>query len=380
MSPSKPGSSATLPAAAATAFASPASRVAAAPPVPAWRQGFIAGPAYDTCFFILAPLLALLAAWVLGRFTYPFESTEALAGRGTRIGFFISVWTASHLAAVFFRSHLNPQIFRMHRFRFIAVPIVLTIAIAANENVRLVCFVLAGLWDVYHSSMQNFGLGRIYDARRGNDARLGRSLDLWLNHLLYIGPIIGGLSLMATLTDFRLFLDVGWSGPVRFAHWMEANQPTLRAIIVASGVVFLGYYVFRFHQMHRQGYRVSPQKIVLAFSVGISSIWAWGFLPPIEAAFVANLYHALQYFAIVWWTEKKNMKRVFRVASLPGGSALALLLFLAVIFAIGYGMKYSTNAYSLRGELNWFAAAALVCSLMHFWYDGFIWSVRRKEV
>lgn len=348
--------------------------------VPQWRQGFIAGPAYDTICFILSPLLALLAAYALGWFTYPFEATDALAGRGTRIGFFISVWTSSHLVAVFFRSHLNSQIFAMHRVRFVVVPILLTAAIASNDGVRMVCFVLAGLWDVYHSSMQNFGLSRIYDARRGNDANAGRLLDMLLNHLLYIGPIIGGLSLMATLTDFRLFLDVGWAGPVHFANWMETHQPILRAIIVVTGVVFLGYYVVRYLQLQRQGYRVSPQKIALVVSVAVSSIWAWGFLPPIEAAFVANLYHALQYFAIVWWIEKSNMKKVFRVASVPGASALALLAFLAVVFTLGAVIEYSSNHYMLRGGLKWCAAAALVCSLVHFWYDGFIWSVRRKEV
>jgi hypothetical protein len=149
---------------------------------------------------------------------------------------------------------------------------------------------------------------------------------------------------------------------------------------VAAGTAFLAYYFFRYWQMRRDGYRFSPQKVALIVSVGVSSIWAWGFLPPIEAAFVANLYHALQYFAIVWWTEKGNMKRVFRVADVPGGSALALLAFLSVIFLIGFGMKYSSNSYTQGGTLKWAAAAALVCSLMHFWYDGFIWSVRRKEV
>ena len=374
MTPQSLASAASVPAAKALAASAPAASA------PRWKQGFIAGPAYDTICFIASPLLALVAAYSLGWFTYPFESTDAMAGRGTRIGFFISVWTSSHLVAVFFRSHLNRQIFAMHRFRFVAVPILLLVAIAADSRVRMFCFVLAGLWDVYHSSMQNFGLSRIYDAKRGNDAKAGRSLDMWLNHLLYIGPIIGGLSLMATLTDFRMFLDVGWAGPVRLAAWMETNQPILRSIIVGSGVVFLGYYVWRYSQLQRQGYRVSPQKIALIVSVAVSSVWAWGFLPPVEAAFVANLYHALQYFAIVWWIEKSNMKRMFRVASLPGASALALLAFLAVVFTLGIAIEYSSNHYLLRGGLKWFAAAALVCSLVHFWYDGFIWSVRRKEV
>src|SRR6185503_21223860 len=132
--------------------------------------------------------------------------------------------------------------------------------IASNDSVRMVLFVLAGMWDVYHSSMQNFGIGRIYDARRGNDARSGRLLDMLLNHLLYIGPIIGGLSLMATLVDFKMFLGVGWAGPVRLAVWMETHQPTLRAIIVVTGVMYLAFYITRYLQLRRQGYRISPQK------------------------------------------------------------------------------------------------------------------------
>ena len=36
-------------------------------------------------------------------------------------------------------------------------------------------------------------------------------------------------------------------------------------------------------------------------------------LPPLEALFVANFYHALQYFAIVWWAERSNLVALFRL-------------------------------------------------------------------
>lgn len=33
------------------------------------------------------------------------------------------------------------------------------------------------------------------------------------------------------------------------------------------------------------------------------------------------------------------------------------------------------------GELSaWALSVTLVVSLMHFWYDGFVWSVRRSDV
>ncbi len=56
-------------------------------------------------------------------------------------------------------------------------------------------------------------------------------------------------------------------------------------------------------------------------STGLVSIYTWGFNTWGEAFFIMNVFHAVQYFGIV-----------------------------------------------------------LVMSIMHFWYDGFIWSVQKKQV
>ena len=44
--------------------------------------------------------------------------------------------------------------------------------------------IAATFWDVYHSAMQTFGLGRIYDARTGNNPNKGRRLDAAFNLLI----------------------------------------------------------------------------------------------------------------------------------------------------------------------------------------------------
>jgi hypothetical protein len=31
-------------------------------------------------------------------------------------------------------------------------------------------------------------------------------------------------------------------------------------------------------------------------------------------------------------------------------------------------------------NLQWLWAATIVVSIMHFWYDGFIWSVSKRQV
>ena len=53
---------------------------------------------------------------------------------------------------------------------------------------------------------------------------------------------------------------------------------------------------------------------------------------------------------------------------------LALALYLGSCFAYGFGVQ------ALDGDLTTLWAITMVVSLMHFWYDAFVWSVRRAQV
>ena len=55
-----------------------------------------------------------------------------------------------------------------------------------------------------------------------------------------------------------------------------------------------------------------------------------------------------------------------------GAAALTLLL--------GTGLAYGPVAGLYSGDNSWIVSAFLVVSLMHFWYDGFIWSARRNQM
>ena len=82
-----------------------------------------------------------------------------------------------------------------------------------------------------------------------------------------------------------------------------------------------------------------------------------------------NFFHAFQYFAIVWWTEKKTIMNLFRC---PWQLALLILL----VCGLGYGFW---RAHRPQDYVP-FIALGNVVSLMHFWYDGFVWSVRKGQV
>lgn len=338
---------------------------------------FIASRLYDSTFFIGAPLLGLLLISAVAPWDWAAETHVLLGVEQHPVPFFILIWTHAHLAAVFFRSHGNAGIFTQHKVAFLAVPILLFVGFLLSDWLILSGLVLAVFWATYHIGMQNFGLARIYDVRRGNPPELGRRLDYWLHQLINLGPFLAGLSLLPSLSSFRRFGDVGWEAPGKWVSEYGLVHGALTPTLLIAAGFFLTYYVYSYWQYSKEGYRLSLQKTTLLVTTAAASIIAWGFLAPWKAFFVMNFFHSLQYFALVWCIEKPNLRRLFRMAGHSKGNWIALLAFLLILFAFGLGYRQYGMDYQ---ELRWAAAFALVVALMHYWYDGFIWSVRKREV
>src|SRR5262249_1174454 len=104
-------------------------------------------------------------------------------------------------------------------------------------------------------------------------------------------------------------------------------------------------------------------------TTGFVSLTCWGFGSFGEAFLVMNFFHALQYFAIVWWSEKATIMKAFRCSA-------PVALFILLVLGLGYGLWRAHKPETLGPVV----ALGNVISLMHFWYDGFVWSVRRGDV
>ena len=103
-------------------------------------------------------------------------------------------------------------------------------------------------------------------------------------------------------------------------------------------------------------------------STGGCSIVAWGFNTWGEAFFVMNLFHAVQYLALVWWSEGRRLAR----GRLRHTGALTIFF--------GGTLAYGFFAATVDAEHHALWSLTIVVSLMHFWYDAFVWSVRRGDV
>jgi hypothetical protein len=338
------------------------------------RSPYIVSPSYDWALFLLPPLLALVLGALIA--ATPFsEARFRLDGRRvTWSGVLIGTLIHAHLVAVFLRSHGNVAIFRRYRVRFVAAPLVLFAAMMSSMWIVICATVLVVFWDVYHSALQTFGLARIYDRNRGNDPREGRTLDLLLNHLLYAGPILAGATMLAHFKSFEAFGELDESFFTSIPPFMQANQRYLTWGVIGAGTLFLVYYVLAYYRLSKSGYEVSPLKVWLLASTGLCSIYTWGFNPWGQAFFIMNFFHAVQYFGLIWWSEGRGLSGRLRLDRLRLGKPLTAALFLGAAFTYGYSAEMAPS----DDRVLW--SITQVVALMHFWYDGFIWSVTREHV
>lgn len=344
------------------------------PAAVASRSRYIVGRGFDWAFFLLPPLVSLLLGALLAG-TYFAEHRFWLAGKRTTGSMvLLGVVINAHLIAVAFRSHLNAEVFLRHRVRFVLVPLAVFAAMMLSMWAVVVVAVLVVFWDVYHSALQTFGLARIYDRNAGNDPQVGRALDFGLNLLLYAGPIVAGATMLPHFGKLVIFEDVDATFFTRIPVFMAGNQRYFTWTILVAGTVYVIVYVVAYARLRAKGYRISFPKVFLLTTTGLCSIGVWGFNPWGQAFFIMNVFHAVQYLALVWWSENASLRRGLRLDRTRFGKPVALALFLGVTLAYGGWTELVRDDDRLRWSL------VQVVSLMHFFYDGFIWSVRKKQV
>jgi hypothetical protein len=330
-------------------------------------------PLGDALFMYGSPWLALALVHVMLS-TPAFMTDIELGGTTTPVIVLLTTITFAHLLPVFVRSHINLAIRRAHRFRLYVIPPVLLALLTVWPAAYIVAGVVAGFWDVYHTAQQNFGLGRIYDGRARVAHDLSRRADRIISHALYIGPILAGASMLDHMAELEALDDVGWSLLARTPSNASEHIVALRIVAVLVMAVATFWYLGVQRRLAQQGLRPSTHKVVLMVSSAIVQLLAWGLSSPLVAFGVVNLYHAVQYFALVWKMEGRSSVKYVHIHS----SRVAVLFGLTVVFAapVAFGLAVTT----VVTESALINAAFLSVSLLHFWMDGFIWSVRAKTV
>lgn len=347
-------------------------------PGPVKNGGWMVGPLWDSVHIIFAPLWWLAFAIVVVKLGFRDLSFQ-FGGRTFDfwLTFALTV-TMAHVFSVVYRSHVNREVFGQFKVRFVVVPLSLFIAFSVSKTLFMFGMVFAVWFDNYHSSMQTFGYGRIYDMRAGNPPLVGRRLDMGMALLAYLGPILAGATFADSFDDWSRFGEVGLPALMNFPGWALQHQMWLTVPILVVGGLYVVFYIYSYWRLAQRGYRVSKQKVATWVTLVVVSVYTFGFNTFGVAFIVMECFHSWQYFATVWWSEKNTCKQAFHVEKLPFGKTPAGTV---LTFVLMFGIALAFGAWtSVFGTTHAEFSLFLVVELMHYWYDGFIWSVRKKQV
>lgn len=327
---------------------------------------------FDHILIIATPLLAFFMAFAASSLD---EFFLYKVGRKTAYSSLVhNAFTNGHLLLVFFRSHLNPSVFNHHRKLFIWVPLLILLGLIFSDWFLVTAAVIAVFWDVYHSAMQTFGIGRIYDHLSGTLQKKTRMVDLNFNLLLYIGPILAGPLLVKHFAAFNHYrkVDSAMSWPEQLVSGVQLFSPSLAPHAWALIILATFYFLWSYHYDWKNGERVCWPKIALYLSTAFCNIYAWGFNPLGKAFFVVNFYHAVQYFALIWIYEKDHLlNRIGYKGVLPP----KFTLFMGVVL-LPLGLGFLSQGFF---EGRWLFVLLTFCALLHFWMDGIIWKTPRGK-
>ena len=260
---------------------------------------YISSRKLDLFFIIGMPLLALLTIAVVCE--PRAKSGQFLCNPQTPIWLLIgaNLLTHSHVLLVFLRSHVNRDVFKRFPLQFTGIPLIMLAALWASPLLFGLMGFIAVYWDEWHSLMQTFGFGRIYDAKLGNDVNVGRKLDMGLCFVVGLLPHAIALTFLpkAVRTDgIHGYLDLDIDVAEKFGPYLTALQVPL----ISFGIGYVLFYISHYLKLKKNGYKYPTTKLALFASTGISSVTIASVYSVADAAIFGNIDHALQYYFIVW--------------------------------------------------------------------------------
>lgn len=337
-------------------------------------KSFISSRKLDYIFIIGAPVIALLA--VVLTCEPRFKSGEFLYNPKTPIWLIIgsNFLTHSHIMLVFLRSHGNFSVLKRFPYRFSLIPLFMLCMMWASPVLLGITGFIAIYWDEWHSLMQTFGFGRIYDAKAGNDVTKGRRLDMGLCFVLGLLPHVILLTFIpenVRTEGLVTYLDLEQHHAEKYGHYFFA----LREPLIYFGIGYIVYYTHEYYKLIKKGYKYSTTKLTLFACTGISAGIMAAFYTAADAAYFGNIYHALQYYFIVYISEGERLSGNVGIKKENKRSVILFYLFVILVGCLLFALiRHKTEG------LGYFGAFWILTSLLHFWYDGFIWSVRKQDI
>jgi len=274
------------------------------------------------------------------------------------------------------RAYGDKALFKRFKVRFIVSPILLLVACIASTILDLHALKLTVVvWGIWHGLMQTYGFGRIYDAKVRSFAKRTQWLDLAMCIAWFSTAVIVSPSRMYRII-YTYHLRIG--APMPSGTTIQAIQ----GIALAITAVITALFLINLFVTWRAGERPSPIKLVL-FATSFGFWWFSNVAVENMVVGVAmfEIFHDVQYLTIVWIFNRGRAEQggaggftrfLFRKSGVFVGVYVGLV---AAYGSIGL-LKRGVDSELLQNVLTGVIAAS---TLLHFYFDGFIWKVREQK-
>src|SRR6266516_1297518 len=274
------------------------------------------------------------------------------------------------------RAYGDRALFERFKWRFILAPLFLLAVCTAFfwldlKGILLVVF----FWGVWHGLMQTYGFCRIYDAKTGTFDALTRRLDF--------ATCVIWFATAVALSPYRLSdtLDIYYmcGGPFIPPSLVHHGQQLILFAAIAVSVLFLVHFL----RMWIIGHRPNPVKVALL----ITSIAFWWYCNNLVANILVGIalfevFHDVQYLSLVWIYNRNRVEKdsniggFMRFVFRRSGSLIGL--YVGLVFAYG-SLAYFNAHLGIETVKRILTGVVTASTLLHFYYDGFIWKVRERS-
>jgi hypothetical protein len=337
---------------------------------------WILDPWRDLALFVLVPLW-IVPIMLLAKTRIDFNIYGAIALAFVGVG---------HHLPGFIRAYTDRALFRRFRVRFVAAPLFLLGIFITLSSLRLHGLpVIVVLWGAWHGAMQVNGFLRIYDTKVGSFSPLTARLD-WAMCVVWFGMgLLHSSSRVATI--LLNFYNAGAPAvnPGVFAAFRLGWE-------ILTVCITLAFLVNAWRET-RAGRAPSPVKILLmASSFGFFWFAMVMVNEPVFGLLIFEIFHDIQYNALVWTFNRGRVDRGLgagRIETFLFGPGV-WRIFLYTLLVLAYGTLGAVTGYSnvmvpdhagtVLGSAGFWTNLFTVSSFLHFYFDGFIWRVREKEI
>ncbi len=338
------------------------------------QPAYIVDRRQDYIWFVSLPFAAVCFALVSGHYL-PGAALAAIA-----------LWvTIPHHFVTWLRVYGSPAEFARFKERFIVGPVVLVaFAYGLIQWAPLSLVLIVTLWDHQHSLMQQYGFARVYDFKAKAGAPATAKFDLAFNWIFFGNMLV--VSPLFSAVWVRMLHE--WHLPIsaEAVQWVHQISWTLA---IGYGLIYLGHIAY----CARRGLALNPLK----YAFLLSSYFLWYFTSFTTAyllvfAVAHRIMHGIQYIVMVYFYNRHKVERtggdsaLLRYVASKRGVKFFILLCAAyalVFHALSEGLvrDFGFGLVGFNTNFDLFSYSLLSSfALIHYYYDAFIWKVRKKDV